>query len=91
MKTLIIIPSIFEAEKLPVKTKFHEFTKISENLLLTISGIAKSGLKTIKDIVPKENISKMILIGMCGDLTDDNRIGDTCIIIVCKNKELTLT
>lgn len=90
MKTLIIIPTIFEAEKLSVKTRLREITRISDKLLLTISGIAKSGIKTVRDIVPKEHIDKIILIGMCGDLTEHKRIGNIYIINSVTNKELTI-
>jgi nucleoside phosphorylase len=90
MKSLIIIPSIFEAEQIETKSKYQEYNEISDKLLFAISGIAKTGLKITAEIVQKKEIKAIILLGMCGDLTNENRTGNAYIINKVTNKKSDL-
>ncbi len=90
MKTLVIIPSIFEAKLIAVKPILHEYIKVSDKLLLTISGIGNSGIKTVKEIVKKETVKDLVLIGMCGNLSEKERMGQSYVVDSVTNKKLIL-
>lgn len=90
MNKLILIPTEFEASAL-VKNMHrgeYKYIKDGENkTILSICGIGLTSLKSIDEIRSKENINKIIVVGMAGDLTNENRLNNTYIIKTVTNKK----
>ena len=82
MKTIIIIPTVFEASQ--VSKELYS----DNNISLYISGIGKKSAETVKKIL-KKNISRVILLGFAGSLTG-NQIGKVYNIETVTDKKDTI-
>ena len=103
MNQLIIIPTEFEAAMVPLRPKKGDYSCITNcspclknecgnKVFLCISGIGKKSSKSIIRIMEKEKIGKIIVIGMAGNLTDENQLGGVYIIksVTDKNEVLNI-
>ncbi|MEI6093612.1 MAG: hypothetical protein WCQ47_08050 [bacterium] len=90
MNKLILIPTEFEASCIVNNMRRGDFKYLKDGkdkVILSICGIGLTSLKSIDEIRSKEIIQKIIVVGMAGDLTNENRLCNTYIIKTVTNKK----
>jgi hypothetical protein len=87
MKTLILVPTMFEAKILDKDIEKNKIKNINKNYDLIVCGIGKKSLKTIKENL---NYKNFILLGFAGNLKEKNLVGKTFNISMVSNKYETL-
>ncbi len=103
MNQLIAIPTEFEASMLAKKPAKGSYmcikdcepcsnSKCESKIFLCISGVGATSSKVIKAAVEKDNIKKLIVIGMAGNLTSENRFGKIYLVksVTDKNNVISL-
>jgi len=101
MNQLIIIPTEFEAAMVVQRPKKGDYSCITncspclsneclDKVFLCLSGVGKTSAKVISRIMEKEKIDEVVLIGMAGNLTEENCLGGIYIIKTVTDKKETL-
>jgi nucleoside phosphorylase len=67
MKYAILVPTKFEADKVP--------QKIKDSGVFFVSGVLRLTRKKILGLIKNHKVDKIILLGFCGDLMQKNRLG----------------